>query len=81
MKEYAVLREEFLGKNDECKIQSPVCTFSALVIHHTNGRENERLLEVQYWMASCPGCNIWIEANDAWARERKVKLYKHRINN
>lgn len=77
---YSVLREAFLGEHDECEIQAPgVCTFSALVVHHTNGRENERLLIVEDWLASCPECNVWIETSQGtkWAYENGKKKYKH----
>ena len=82
--QYSILREKFLGKHDECQIQAPgICSFSALVIHHTNGRENERLLIVEDWLASCPECNIWIEtsAGTKWAYENGKKKKKHGLSN
>lgn len=84
LEEYARLRESFLGKHDECQIKAPaICSYSALVIHHTNGRENGRLLIVEDWMASCPGCNVWIEtsAGTKWAYENGIKKHKHREGN
>jgi hypothetical protein len=82
LQEYKTLKEEFLAVNDECQIKVPgICTYSALVIHHTNGRENERLLIVEDWLASCPECNIWIEtsAGTKWAYDNEKKKYKHRL--
>jgi hypothetical protein len=81
--EYKILREKFLGEHDECEIKAPgICTYSALVVHHTNGRENERLLIVADWLASCPECNIWIEGpGTKWAYENGIKKHKHQISN
>lgn len=82
--QYKGLREDFLGKHDECEIKAPgVCTYSALVIHHTNGRENERLLIVEDWLASCPECNIWIETSQGtkWAYDNGIKKFKHHKQN
>ncbi len=79
--QYAIEREKFLAKNDECQIKAPgICSYSALVIHHTNGRENERLLIVEDWLASCPECNIWIEGEGTeWAYANGIKKHKHRL--
>lgn len=86
MREYKKIKEQFLAIKDECEIMVPepgVCTYSALVVHHMIGRENERLLDTNFWLASCPGCNIWIEtsAGTRWAYENGKKLYKHQLNN
>jgi hypothetical protein len=38
------------------------------------------LLIVEDWLASCPGCNIWIETSQGtkWAYDHNKKKYKHR---
>lgn len=77
MNEYIPKVIRFLEENPECAIKSPVCTYWATCVNHTNGRENERLLDEKYWEPSCHPCNNHIEEKDAWARENKHKLYKH----
>ena len=81
MREYIPKVVAFLQDNDVCQIQSPECTYEATVVNHTNGRENKRLLDMEYWEASCARCNIYIEEHDVWAREHKHKLFKHQIHN
>lgn len=70
----------FLEDHPECEIQSPECTFVSTVIHHTNGRENERLLDQRDWKASCARCNIVVEEKSKWAYDNGHKLYKHQLN-
>ena len=66
---YSMLREKFLSRCPQCQIQAPGCTKKATVVHHTRGRILYYLI-VSTWMASCAGCNLFIERNDAWARLR-----------
>ncbi|MGZ5302518.1 MAG: hypothetical protein ACXWDO_00250 [Bacteroidia bacterium] len=74
---YEAKKAIFFASHKKCEINSPECNKDApLHVHHTNGRENERLLNVDYWMAACDYCNSYIESHDEWARENGFKLSK-----
>lgn len=78
-KEYKALKEKIIDPWDECEIKSPVCGGKAIVLHHSNGRENERLLNVEDIMKSCAECNLWIETSQGtkWAYDNGKKKHKH----
>lgn len=48
----------------------PVTNQPATEIHHTNGRENERLNDKKYWLAVTRKGHQYIHANLPWAREK-----------
>jgi hypothetical protein len=45
-------------------------TVPATEIHHTNGRENERLTDRMYWLAVSREGHQWIHANPQLAKEQ-----------
>ena len=49
-----------------CPITGGVCT----EIHHTNGRENDRLLDKKYWLAVSRIGHQTIHAHPKWSREK-----------
>lgn len=70
------LYDAFLKDKEECAIKSPVCTGRPTVVHHTEGRGITKIMDQQTWMASCPACNGFVEANDSWARDNEIKKSK-----
>ena len=75
LKEYAVKRELYLRQHPVCEC----CTSKPSVeIHHTRGRENERLVDEADWMAVCRPCHQWIETNRTEAYERGYLRSRHR---
>lgn len=68
-------REQFLKDNKACQLKTPVCTKTATVIHHVNGRAIY-FLDKETWMPSCRKCNNWVEENDAEARKMGLKKSK-----
>ena len=64
---YLILRENYLKKNPNCER----CSSPATEIHHKNGRTNDKLVDVMYFMASCRPCHTWIHNNPQEAREAK----------
>ena len=66
----------FLAKHPKCEIGSPNCTKDATCIHHTEGRLPSKVLDQTTWKASCYPCNLWVEENDATARELGHKKSK-----
>lgn len=49
--EYMKLRAEYLALYPVCEVED--CHLKAVEIHHQKGRENERLLDTNYFMAVC----------------------------
>jgi hypothetical protein len=70
---YLKAREIFLmeDKNKFCPVMAKIFhkTINATEIHHTNGRENERLTDRHYWLAVSREGHRWIHANPELARE------------
>lgn len=52
-----------LSKQYKCEVQTSVCTKTADVIHHTQGRGDDVVLDQSTWMASCVACNGRIESH------------------
>lgn len=49
--EYLKLRREYLALYPVCEVEE--CNLKAVEIHHQRGRENDRLLDTNYFMAIC----------------------------
>lgn len=64
-KEYKVLRKEYLKENEMCER----CNKFASEIHHKNGRNGTRLVDVDYFMAVCRKCHNYIHANPTESRQ------------
>lgn len=61
-REYARLRAAFLAGHPYC--ESPLdCGQAATEIQHRRGRRGARLIDVDWWAASCRACNEWAETN------------------
>lgn len=54
--EYTKLRREYLALYPVCEV--PECNIKAVDIHHQRGRENDLLLDTNYFMAVCRGHHI-----------------------
>lgn len=59
-----------------CAINSPHCKGITQGVHHTRGR-GKYLLVIETWLPACNPCNDYIEAHDAWAREKGFKKSKY----
>ena len=66
----------FLKKNPLCEIQGPNCLKQASVVHHRKGRGKVDVTNTATFVACCPPCNSWVEANDAKARKLGFKKSK-----
>lgn len=49
--QYLKLRREYLALYPVCEV--PECNLKAVEIHHQRGRENDRLLDTNFFMAVC----------------------------
>lgn len=70
--EYAILREAFLKENPKCAC----CGDPSQHVHHRAGRQNDMLLEKQYFMAVCDGCHREIHDNPEWARQQGYMILR-----
>jgi hypothetical protein len=57
---YAKHRTEFLENRPVCEFPKG-CTERATTIQHLRGRRGARLLDEQWWAASCLEHNLWAE--------------------
>jgi len=57
LKIYSGLRKEYLACHKKCEMGLEGCTKQSTEIHHTNGREGERLNVVEWWKAICRACH------------------------
>lgn len=75
-KEYVPQVKEMVAKGTRCAIKSPACIGEAQGFHHPEGRETKKKL-LKKKVPSCNPCNLFIEVNDAWARQNGHKKSKH----
>ena len=77
--EYLKARKEFFD-NPENKYCAVFPHLLATDIHHMKSRENEALLDSEFWLAVSREGHDYIHANSKEAYEKKWSLYKNRIN-
>ena len=65
--EYYKLRAEYLALYPVCEVED--CNLKAVDIHHQRGKENERLLDTNYFMAVCRKHHIEITEHSKKAIE------------
>lgn len=66
-KEYSKIRVSFLKENPICQVCGKK---NSTEVHHTNERHNERLLNVEYFLAVDRDCHMHIHENPKWATEK-----------
>jgi hypothetical protein len=59
-REYTKLRREFLENRPRCEFPNG-CSERATEVQHRRGRRGLRLLDVDWWAASCHDHNAWAE--------------------
>lgn len=75
-KEYVPQVKEMIKEKTACKVNSPVCAKKAQGFHHLAGRIGTLLTDKKKKIPCCNSCNLYIETNDAWARQNGFKLSK-----
>lgn len=68
---YSKIRLNFLAEHQICEICNSACSQD---IHHKRGRNNERLLDANFFMAICRRCHIKIHLNPKWAYDNQYML-------
>lgn len=63
--QYAKLRREYLEHYPACEVID--CNNRSSEIHHQKGRENDLLLDTNYFMAVCKSCHHRITIDSQWA--------------
>jgi hypothetical protein len=71
LKEYRVLRDEYMRSNTICEVDG--CGRLADDMHHKKPRAYH-LCDVSIFMAVCRSCHTRIESDDIWARSKGYKL-------
>lgn len=66
MREYGILRKEFLSKLPICEVCMKV---NSTDIHHKAGR-GKHYLDVDSWLSVCRFCHDKIHREPIWAREK-----------
>ena len=71
---YTPSAAKFRQANPLCVIKSPVCSGFTEGVHHTEGKATIELLNDQSkWLPACNRCNLYIEVNTEWAKEKGFK--------
>ena len=73
--EYLKLRAEYLALYPVCEV--PECNLKATEIHHQRGRENERLLDTNYFMAVCHAHHVEYTKNSKEAIEKGISVHRN----
>lgn len=70
LRTYYPLKKKFLKENPLCQIKGQHCTLIATEVHHSEGRENELLLDVSKFVATCHNCHTGITKDSKEAIEK-----------
>jgi len=70
LQQYSKLKAQYIAIHQIC--ENIGCNQQATTIHHMAGRENEMLLDVNYFKALCFDCHRKVEENPHWAKENKL---------
>lgn len=70
LSKYSRLKAQYIAIHQIC--ENIGCNQQATTIHHMAGRENEMLLDVNYFKALCFDCHRKVEENPHWAKENKL---------
>lgn len=71
-KEYTKVREAYLKVFPVCEVLN--CNNPSTEIHHKAGREGERLIDINHFLATCSTCHQYIELNPLWAKIQGYSL-------
>lgn len=69
---YTILRTGYLKSHYYCEAKLQGCTHKAVDIHHTGGREGEKLTDISKFLAVCRECHSLLH-DKLSAKERREK--------
>ena len=64
---YRPRRDKYMREHPNCEVKE--CNKPSQDLHHVNGRTNDRLYDVKYFMAICRKHHTKIDEDTVWARE------------
>lgn len=73
-KEYVRLRRDYLEAYPVCEVAE--CHLPSKEIHHMQGREGDKLNDINFFLAVCPGCHRKIETDTQWARDNGYSILR-----
>jgi hypothetical protein len=65
---YKDVRKIYLSNNPKCECDK---SHTATEIHHINGRNGDRLNDINYFLSVCRLCHSWIHENPKEARKKE----------
>lgn len=69
-KEYVKIVKSILKVDTNCQIKATGCTRIAQGLHHVVKRSEKNLCDLNNLLRACNSCNLYLENNDEWAREK-----------
>lgn len=72
MQEYWKLRAEYLALYPVCEVED--CNLKSVEIHHQRGREGDKLLDTNFFMAVCHGHHVYYTEHSKEAIEKGVSV-------
>lgn len=66
---YSVLKKEFLSQRRFCEVFESCCTRKAIDVHHINGRNGKRLVDIRDWLPVCRSCHRFLHDHPKYAKE------------
>lgn len=72
--QYAKLRKQYLEAYPACEVID--CNNKSSEIHHQKGRENDLLLDTNYFMAVCKSCHHRITTDSKWALDNGYSILR-----
>ena len=69
------LKAQYIAIHQICEV--PTCNKQAVDIHHQKGRENDLLLDTNYWMAICRDHHIYYTEHSKEAIEEGVSYKRN----
>ena len=77
---YVGIVKNMLKENPNCQIKSPACEGKASGLHHKIKRSEKNLCEASNLIRACSKCNLYVEENDAWGREKGFVKSKFKVD-
>lgn len=66
----------FEERGNVCQVQSEVCTHFGQGLHHLQKRSPKNLMVEKNVLVCCNACNLHIELNPNWAKEKGFTVSK-----
>lgn len=75
--QYKEDRIVYLKAHPNCEANLTGCRKKATEIHHAQGRENDKLNDMAFWVAICRPCHVWITEHSAEAIELGLSVRRN----